>query len=352
MKVMNKIVMILAGLLLIAASALKAQEMLSICVPGWREHGIWESWEFFLFQIPLEFSLGVWLVSGLFRKAAWLAGTLAYLGFIFVTLYKAMTGQASCGCFGQIHVNPWITMSLIDIPLFLLLIINRPAKEYKLLPPPWPNTYYAIAIFMPILAALSLTAPALSAFRPGCIKPDETKWVIANIPPKPNIKPAEPNAPPQKTVEPDTAPPQKTVEPNTATVSPSIADPNPLLWPWLKYVDSADSIQSGLVVVFMYHHDCTICAAMVPKYDAYYRKIQAQGDVKIAFLAIPPYGQSGPVPADTPCLHGRLVEKDGQKFAITSPFLVVLLDGQVIKTCPQGTAPEPQMLLDSLFEQP
>ncbi len=348
---MNKIVMILAGLLLIAASALKAQEMLSICVPGWREHGIWESWEFFLFQIPLEFSLGVWLISGLFRKAAWLAGTLAYLGFIFVTLYKAMTGQSSCGCFGQIHVNPWLTVSLIDIPLFLLLAINRPAKECKLLPPPWPNTYYAIAVFMPILAALSLTAPALSAFRPVCIKPEETQWIAGNLPAKPDIKPVEPNRiPPQQPIEPNTAPHQKPIEPDTATD----AQPKPAndvkLWPWLKYVDIAESIQSGLVVVFMYHHDCTICAEMVPKYDAYYRKIQAQGDVKIAFLAIPPYGQGGPVPADTPCLHDKLVEKDGQKFAITSPFLVVLLDGQVIKTCPQGTAPEPETLLDSLFE--
>jgi hypothetical protein len=50
------------------------------------------------------------MVSGLFRKAAWIAGTLAYLGFIFVTLFKVIIGAESCGCFGQVHVNPWITL--------------------------------------------------------------------------------------------------------------------------------------------------------------------------------------------------------------------------------------------------
>ncbi|MHC5142181.1 MAG: MauE/DoxX family redox-associated membrane protein [Planctomycetota bacterium] len=136
MRIANKIVMTLAGLLLIVATVLKFQEMLSICIPSWQVNklGFWESYEFFLIQIPLEFALGVWLVSGLFRKAAWLAGLVCYLGFIGVTLTKAITGAESCGCFGQIHVNPWITLAAIDVPLFLLLAIFRP-KGTKLLPP-------------------------------------------------------------------------------------------------------------------------------------------------------------------------------------------------------------------------
>jgi hypothetical protein len=97
MKIANKIVMTLAGLVLILASVLKIHELLVVCIPGWREHGIWESWEFMLLQIPLELCLGLWLVSGLFRKASWLAGTLAYCFFIFVTLYKAIADFESAG---------------------------------------------------------------------------------------------------------------------------------------------------------------------------------------------------------------------------------------------------------------
>ena len=74
MKIMNKLVMTLAGLLLIIGTGLKFHQLLSSCVPSWQTNtlGFWESYEFFLIQIPLEFGLGVWMVSGLFRKGAWI----------------------------------------------------------------------------------------------------------------------------------------------------------------------------------------------------------------------------------------------------------------------------------------
>jgi len=322
MKIANKIVMTLAGLLLVVAAVLKFQEMLIICKPSWGEQGIWEAYEFFLVQIPLELCLGLWLVSGLFRKAAWLVGTLAYFGFIFVTLYKGAIGAESCGCFGQIPVNPWLTLGLIDIPMFLLLVLNRPGQEYKLLPPPWPNTFHAIVFAIPIFAVLIFAAPALVAFKPTCIKPDEPNGsVIKN----PRAKPDDPNA----------VPPQKVK-----------------LWSWLEYIDITEQLKGGLVVVLMYHHDCSTCATMVPRYDRYFRKMKEAGDdsMKIAFLAVPPYSEKGPVPADTVCLRGKLSDK--QKWAITSPYVVALIDGEVVKTWKQGTAPEPEKIMDEIFAQP
>jgi hypothetical protein len=324
MKIANKIVMTLGGLVLIIAAVLKAHELLFVCIPGWKEHGIWESYEFTLLQIPLELCLGIWLVSGLFRKAAWLAGMVAYFGFIFVTLYKGVIGAESCGCFGQIHVNPWLTLGLIDIPMFLLLVLNRPGQDYKLLPPPWPNTVHAIIFAVPIFATLIFTAPVLVAFKPVCIKPDES---IKSVMEDPRIKPADPNA---------------------APASKKQAD----LWVWLQYIDIADQLKKGLVVVLMYHHDCPTCATIVPKYDQYFRKMKASGDdsIKFAFVAIPPYSEKGPVPADTACLRGKL--SDTQKWAITSPYVVALIDGQVVKTWKQGTAPEPDKIMDEIFAQP
>jgi hypothetical protein len=323
MKIANKIVMTLAGLFLILASILKIHELLVVCIPGWREHGIWESYEFMLVQVPLELCLGIWLVSGLFRKAAWLAGALAFFGFIFVTLYKGVIGAESCGCFGQIHVNPWLTLGLIDIPMFILLVLNRPGGDYKLFPPPWPNTFHAIVFAAPIFAVLIFTAPMLVAFKPICIRPDESVKPVIKHPP---VKPADPNA---------------------APVINKQAD----LWSWLQYIDIADQLKDGMVVVLMYHHDCPTCATMVPKYDQYFRKMKESGDnsMKIAFLAVPPYSEKGPVPADTVCLRGKLIEKGDQKFAITSPYVVALIDGQLIKTWKQGTAPEPDKIMDELF---
>jgi hypothetical protein len=173
-KFMNIAVMTLAGLFLIVATGLKFHQMLNECIPSWQDNptGFWESYEFFLIQIPLEFALGVWMVSGLFRKAAWLAGTAAYFAFIFVTLAKVITGAETCGCFGQIHVDPMITLCAIDIPFFVLLAIFWP-KGGKLLPPPWPNLFYMAVVAAPIVAVMVLAPSMLVTFKPECIKVEE-----------------------------------------------------------------------------------------------------------------------------------------------------------------------------------
>ncbi len=396
MKMMNKVVMTLAGLMLIGASILKIQEMLNLPIPGWKEKGLWESYEFFLVQIPLELSLGIWLVSGLFRKAAWLVGTLAFLGFIGVTAYKMYIGAESCGCFGQVHVKPWITLSFIDIPFFLLLALWRPGKEYKLLPPPWPNVYHAIVFAVPIFATLIFAAPAMVAFKPTQITPDKIDTPRPPIIIKQPIPCSRPHADDpeyikkltetiRKEVEsqlaqtqvtgPENAPqttPAKTEpnnpvevvipvpqpDPNTTPVEPVTQDVNTppaqevKLSAWLDYIDIADQLKQGIVVVLMYHHDCPTCATMVPKYDQYYRKMKELGDesMTLAYVAIPPYSDKGPIPADTLCLKGKLKEKEKKDeiWAITSPYVIALLDGQLIKEWKQGTAPEPETLMDDI----
>lgn len=329
--------MTLAGLVLIAASVLKIHELLVVCVPGWQEHGIWESYEFTLWQIPVELCLGIWLISGLFRKAAWTAGTLAYFVFIFATLYKGIIGAESCGCFGQIHVNPWLTLGLIDIPMFVVLLLNRPGDDYKLLPPPWPNIWHALVFAVPIFGVLIFAAPMLVVFKPVCIKPDEAVKPIA---PVKYTKPDEPN---------HTAAIKPVSNPDTNPTTTQQAD----LWSWLQYIDIADQLKEGVVVILMYHYDCPTCAAMVPLYDEYCRKMKEVGDdsMKFAFVAAPPYSDNGPVPENTICLRGKLVEKDGQKFAIMSPYVVALIDGELVKTWKQGTAPEPDKIMDEIFKE-
>jgi hypothetical protein len=89
----------------------------------------------------------------MFRKVAWLLGLIAFAGFIGVTLQKGIIGAESCGCFGTVKVNPWITLLLVDVPLFLAFAIFRPKGE-KLLPPPWPSLRYFLAIAIPTFILL------------------------------------------------------------------------------------------------------------------------------------------------------------------------------------------------------
>ncbi|MHC4647202.1 MAG: hypothetical protein ACYTBJ_17050, partial [Planctomycetota bacterium] len=51
--------------------------------------------------------------------------------FSFVTLYKGITGAASCGCFGSVHINPWLTLFAIDLPAVLSLAILRPRSWFE-----------------------------------------------------------------------------------------------------------------------------------------------------------------------------------------------------------------------------
>ena len=91
---------------------------------------------------------------------------------------------------------------------------------------------------------------------------------------------------------------------------------------------------------------------MVPLYSDYCRQIQESGEeaFRIAFVAIPPYGEDGPVPADTTCLLGKL--SDREKWAIMSPYVVALVDGGFVRDWPQGSAPPPDQLLDQIFAAP
>lgn len=148
--------MILTGAVLIVASFLKIHMLTTQPV---KTEPFWESWLFFVIQIPLVLGLGIWLVSGLFRMAAWLLGTLGLLVFLGDTLYKAFSGAESCGCFGSVEVDPWVTLFAFNLPFLALMLIFRPKGE-KLLPPPWPNPNHFLGVAVPTFLLL----PAVVVF--------------------------------------------------------------------------------------------------------------------------------------------------------------------------------------------
>ena len=80
----------------------------------------------FKFLIVLfEVLLGVWLLTGKYQLAAWLTVLVAFVGFTAVSFYQGWIGQASCGCFGKVTVNPWITFG-IDLVAVTALLLARP----------------------------------------------------------------------------------------------------------------------------------------------------------------------------------------------------------------------------------
>ena len=326
MKKASKIVMTAAGLVLIIASVLKSHQLLTEPIIS---KGFWESWQFFLIQIPLELGLGIWLVCGLFRKAAWLLGVLSFGLFIGVTLQKGLTGAESCGCFGRVHVNPWITFSAMDVPFFVLLLIFRPKGE-KLLPPPWPSARHFFGVAIPtfillpaLVLVLAFNKPPEKTDKYEVIKPQD--WAKKEaVTAKPVIeKPADRNQPAQPKIT------RETEE-----------------WPMLKHIDVADSLRNGVVVVLLYHWDCPNCREAIRKYNKMCSELGGgEGSMRFAFIEIPPYGQEkdNPVPQDTSCLKGRL--DSSKQWYITTPLVVLIENGTVIKSW-EVQAPN----LDQIFE--
>jgi hypothetical protein len=62
--------------------------------------------------IVFEVAVAGWLAFGVCsRKVAWFPSA-CFGVFALVALYQALTGAESCGCFGRIKVNPWLTFWL------------------------------------------------------------------------------------------------------------------------------------------------------------------------------------------------------------------------------------------------
>ncbi|MBU1260247.1 MAG: redoxin domain-containing protein [Planctomycetes bacterium] len=302
MKKANIIVMWIAGVVFLVATALKIHQLLTEPIIS---KGFWESWEFFLIQIPLELGLGIWLVSGLFRKAGWLLALISFAGFIVVTLYKGIIGAESCGCFGTVHVDPWITLFIMDVPIFVLLAIFRPKGE-KLLPPPWPKAAYFFAIAIPTFILL----------------PTIEYVLITNKPPMVSEK-------------------YEVIDVSQWT--------NQEVWPLLQYTDIKDQLQSGEWVVLMYHNDCPDCREAMPEYEKMYKDIKGN-NVDMAFIEMPPYeeGDLQLVPPNSQVNRGRV--NDVKKWLVETPVVVVIDNGRVLKAW-EGRAPELDELLNAAFGQ-
>jgi hypothetical protein len=86
--------------------------------------------------IEIEIVLGLWLLSGLAPRAAWLASLVFFTLGAAANLYMAFEGQRSCGCFGRVEVSPWLSLTL-DVAAVAALLTLRPARGEQLRAAPW-----------------------------------------------------------------------------------------------------------------------------------------------------------------------------------------------------------------------
>ena len=309
MKTANDIVLKALGGLLIVAGALKGWQLITEPVAN---NSIWTWRPFMVLQVDFELALGIWLLSGLFKKAAWLTALLCFSAFSLITLYKGISGAESCGCFGTVDVNPWLTLFAIDIPSFICLWVFRPVLLFKRKPKTMRTLIHEFITPLPSISRF-VTTTCLALLILGVTTP-----ILAFN------------------------------EPAKITSSYEVLEPKTWVGkklPILEHIDIEKQLEQGNWLVLFYHHDCPDCARAIPKYERIAREMAGNEDfLRIALIEVPPYGQR-PISDNSPCTIGRLANT--KKWFVTTPT-VALLTNCKVKYIWQRDTPSLNDLFDSL----
>ena len=80
--------------------------------------------------VEIELWFAIWLFSGKLPRLTHRMTLIMFTFFSCVTFYKAISGEASCGCFGQIEVNPWYTL-VFDVGVVGILLWSWPKGDLE-----------------------------------------------------------------------------------------------------------------------------------------------------------------------------------------------------------------------------
>jgi hypothetical protein len=309
------------GVLLVMASILKGHQLMTEPVAG---RDMWSYRPFLIFQVEFELALGIWLLSAVFRRLAWLIALVCFAVFSSVTCYKALAGMASCGCFGKVHVNPWVTLMVIDLPAVVALIALRPENMGETLQYHVTGVLRTCRLLTRILRRGG-RSPSTRTQRPRFAFVLRTFWrpflekgvlIAASV---------------VVVVLAATTPVLALVEPAKATSTYEVLEPKTWIGnalPILGHTDIADQIASGNWLIVLHHIDCDDCRAAIPRYQQMARDLRdIQSNLRIALIEVPPY-QPHQEPPGTAWLTGKLDQS--KRWFVVTPAAVTLANGQVM----------------------
>jgi hypothetical protein len=123
------------GCFLLAAAGLKAD---GIAFDPLAEDSFFGSPALLVASLEVEVLIGFWLLTGWRITSAWASALALFSVLAAVSLYMAIVGQRSCGCFGRVSVNPWFTF-VLDVAFLAALLVCRPRPMFPALLPSWPQ---------------------------------------------------------------------------------------------------------------------------------------------------------------------------------------------------------------------
>ena len=232
--------------------------------------------------VEAEVLLGLWLLLGGLARAAWTASVALFGIFAVYTGWQLLTGAASCGCFGQFHVPPALTLA-IDLSILAALAVCRP---------PQAAATHAWQVGLPLLLVV-LTGPpaalAMNSYRPVGM-PSAGGTVV--------------------------------LEPATWTGQPL---------PIAEHIAIDADLNRGRWTVVLYRRGCGSCREDVPRFERQADRWAEEGrDERIALVSLPPHADPA---KDLPsgrsaAVVGRL--DDSHHWYVRTPAIVRIADGTVI----------------------
>lgn len=281
----------ICGTLLVGAAVLKAAELVTVPTAG-LVHPLGRY--FLAVEIGLELALGMLLLSGLYWHAVRWFALVLFTGFAGYTLYLALDGADSCGCFGPIKIHPWWTFSL-DVVVVAGLVgsilngnrtsdVGGAVRGVSIIP-----TRHRQIVLTAMLGIVALGTVFLFRFE------DERNVSAAGV---------------------------------LTTSGVVILEPEKWIGKPLPIADSINlELAEGDWIVLLHRHDCPACQEIVPQFEK-----RAESGKRVVLVEVPPYGEFEQ--RLTACKYDRL--KDNREWFVQTPLEIHLHDGVVTEVHPHG----------------
>jgi hypothetical protein len=268
--------------------------------------------------VEMELFLSFWLVGNVWPKTTWAAVLACFAAFSCVSLYKALSGYASCGCFGRVPVNPWYTTTL-DLAIILSLLRWRPTRGES-----WGIfgrvTGWGRSRFSEYHTAMVGENGTVPVSSRACVMGVVVVWLAVGLPAAYAMTSYTPTTLSNsgqiigryKTV---------VLEPKTWMGKP---------FPLLDYIDVGETLKNGNWLVVLYHHDCPRCLEMIPRYEDQARQSANDPNAPcVALIEVPPFGapEALPISSDSPCVLGQLSDK--KEWFVETPAVLLIRSGVV-----------------------
>lgn len=181
---------VVAAILLLAAG-LKAYQIATAPLPPVVQGSIFTPLleplnnRYFLMVVVVgEILFAMILIAGVWRKWIWLLSLFCFSAFAVISLMKGLGGESSCGCFGTVTINPWITASF-DLFVVALLSVFRDRSSwiFELIPASQKSLTLALIAWMvlagpALYAMLSLKQQAHASLGTEFIGPDGKQMIL------------------------------------------------------------------------------------------------------------------------------------------------------------------------------